>query len=72
MLLMRVEIPVYFYAKETACKWHANHFKREARALKNILDFFIRGLYPRHHSAGSRINYSAYLGLMRNWQLRGY
>lgn len=35
-----VEIPVHFYAKELVCKWQANHFKTEAVALKNVLDFF--------------------------------
>lgn len=39
-LRVRMEIPVSFGAKEIACKWHANHFKREALPLKNRLDFF--------------------------------
>lgn len=44
-------------------------------ALKNTFEgfhffFFLMGLYPKYHSAWSRINYSTDLGLMRVWQPR--
>ena len=75
-LWTRVEILVHFCAEETANKWQTNHFKGEAVALKNTFEgfrfffFFLMGLYPKYHSAWSRINYSTDLGLIRVWQPR--
>lgn len=65
----------HFYAKETVCKWYANHFKREPLALKNRLDFFFffkPGFIPGITPLGAELIIQRYLGLMSTWQLKTY
>lgn len=56
------------------CEWQRTTSKEKAGALKTQIWFLFNGigLYPWHLSARSEVNYSAYLSLMRTWQLTGH